>query len=163
MPGIFSGSEIVELGVQIEVNGRDFYHTLVGKSHSAKAKKVFKLLEGEEEKHIADFQKVLDSVQKYEPKEAYPTEYFSYMNSLAGEYVFTKHGKGVEIAEGAKNEKEAVELGIGFERDSIKFYEGMRKIVPSRSGQIIDKLIEEEKEHVNKLTELKEMSKWPKK
>ncbi len=31
MGNIFAGSEIVELGIQIEKNGRDFYNTLAKK------------------------------------------------------------------------------------------------------------------------------------
>ena len=37
MGNIFAGSEIVELGIQIEKNGRDFYNTLVSQSKSQKA------------------------------------------------------------------------------------------------------------------------------
>ncbi len=32
MGNIFAGSEIVELGIQIEKNGRDFYNTLIKQS-----------------------------------------------------------------------------------------------------------------------------------
>ena len=155
MADIFSGSEIVELGVQIEVNGYDFYSVLSGKAKNKKAKEVFKYLAAEEKKHIARFQEILDMVQKYEPKEAYPTEYFSYMNSLAGTYVFTKKGKGSLIAKNTKDEKEAIDLGIGFEKDSIKFYEGMKKAAPPESNNIVDMIIAEEEEHINKLTDLK--------
>ncbi|MCQ9206688.1 MAG: ferritin family protein [Omnitrophica bacterium] len=155
MADIFSGSEIVELGVQIEVNGKDFYTALIGKAVSARAKEIFKYLADEEEKHIAKFREILDSVHKYEPKEAYPTEYFAYMSSLASGYVFTKKGKGTEIAKSAKTDKEAIDLGIGFEKDSINFYEGMKKIVPEEGLGIIGLLIDQEQDHVKKLTNLK--------
>jgi len=152
---IFSGSEIAELGVQIEVNGRDFYKALIDKSKNQKAKETFNFLEKEEEGHITRFREILDAVHKYKPKEAYPTEYFSYMNSLASEYVFTKKGKGLEMAEKAKSDREAIDLGLGFENDSINFYEGMKKVVPDKSKAIVDKLIEEEHKHVKKLQDLR--------
>jgi len=153
--GKFAGSEVVEFGVQIEINGRDFYRTLVEKSKNEKAKELFEFLESEEEKHIKRFRDILKSLQNYKPKEAYPEEYFSYMNSLAGEYVFTKKGKGLEIASKVKSDKEALDLGIGFEKDSIVFYEGMKKIVSDSNKSILDKLIEEENNHLKKLTGLK--------
>ena len=155
MEGKFAGSEAVEFGIQIEINGRDFYKTLVEKSKNEKAKELFKFLEREEDGHIKKFRKILKSIQNYEPKEAYPEEYFSYMNSLASEYVFTKKGKGLEIANKVKTDKEALDLGIGFEKDSIVFYEGMKKIVPGSDGPILDKLIQEENNHLKKLTDLK--------
>lgn len=155
MGNIFAGSEIVEMGIQIEKNGRDFYNELVSKSKGQKAKEIFKYLAGEEEKHIAVFQNILDSVHKYEPVEAYPGEYFAYMNALASEYVFTQKDKGQEIARNTKSDMEAVELGIKSEKDSIIFYEGMKKVVPEHGHKVIDNLIEQEQNHLKQLSDLK--------
>jgi len=153
---IFAGSEIVELGIQIEKNGRDFYNALVEQLKNQKAKETFKYLAGEEEKHITVFQKILDSVHKYEPPETYPGEYFAYMNALARDYVFTQKDKGREIAKNIKGDKEAVNLGIGFEKDSIIFYVGMKKVVPEYDHKIADRLITQEQDHLRQLSELKE-------
>lgn len=155
MSNIFAGSEIVEIGIQIEKNGRDFYNTLVGQSKNQKAEDIFKYLAEEEEKHITSFQKILDSVHKYEPAESYPGEYFAYMNALAREHVFTQENKGGEIAKNTKSDKEAIESGIGFEKDSIIFYEGMKKVVPEHDLKIVDELIAQEQEHLRKLSDLK--------
>ena len=65
MGNVFSGSEIAEMGIQIEKNGKDFYNTLGTQSKDQKAKKVFEYLAQEEEKHIATFQRILDAVQKH--------------------------------------------------------------------------------------------------
>lgn len=156
MVNIFAGSEIVELGIQIEKNGRDFYNALVEQLKNQKAKETFKYLAGEEEKHIAVFQNILDSVHKYEPPESYPGEYFAYMNALARDYVFTQKDKGREIAKNVKGDKEAISLGIGFEKDSIIFYVGMKKVVPEYDHKIVDKLITQEQDHLRQLSELKE-------
>ena len=155
MANVFAGSEIVEMGVQIEKNGKDFYETLLGQSKNEKAKGIFKYLAQEEEKHIATFQDILDKVHKYEPPESYPGEYFAYMKALADEYVFTKENKGKEIAGNTKSDKEAVDLGIKFETDSILFYKGMKKVVPGEQHKVIDALIAQEKNHFYKLSELK--------
>lgn len=156
MVNIFAGSEIVELGIQIEKNGRDFYNALVEQFKNQKAKEAFKYLAGEEEKHIAVFQNILDSVHKYEPPESYPGEYFAYMNALARDYVFTQKDKGREIAKNVKGDKEAISLGIGFEKDSIIFYVGMKKVVPEYDHKIVDKLITQEQDHLRQMSELKE-------
>lgn len=156
MVNIFAGSEIVELGIQIEKNGRDFYNALVEQFKNQKAKETFKYLAGEEEKHIAVFQNILDSVHKYEPPESYPGEYFAYMNALARDYVFTQKDKGREIAKNVKGDKEAISLGIGFEKDSIIFYVGMKKVVPEYDHKIVDKLITQEQDHLRQMSELKE-------
>ena len=155
MGNIFVGSEIVEIGIQIEKNGRDFYNAVAKQSKKQKAREIFQYLAGEEEKHIAVFQKILDSVHKYEPPESYPGEYFAYMNALASEHVFTQKDKGSQIGKNVTGDKEAIELGIGAEKDSIIFYEGMKKVVPEYDHKLINELILQEQSHLRQLSDLK--------
>lgn len=155
MVNIFSGSEIVEMGIKIEKNGRDFYRELIKFSKNKNAQEVFGLLAREEESHIKTFENMLSTVKKYEPSEAYPGEYFAYIKSLASEYIFTKENKGSEAAKNIKDDLEAIQLGIGFEKDSILFYSEMKKFVLKGEQKIVDRLLEEEKVHLRKLNELK--------
>ncbi|MFH1201599.1 MAG: ferritin family protein [Candidatus Omnitrophota bacterium] len=155
MANIFSGSEIVELGIQIEKNGRDFYNTIAGQTRDPRIKKVFVFLKGEEEKHIIVFQEMLESVGRYEPPESYPGEYLAYMSALAVEYVFTQENKGNEIAQKIKGDKEAVDIGIKFEKDSVVFYEGMKKVVPISDHKAIDNLVAQEQSHLKQLLDLR--------
>ncbi len=155
MGNIFAGSEMVELGIEIERNGRDFYNTLASQSKNQKAGEIFRYLAGEEEKHIKVFQEILNKTEKYELSGLDADEYFAYMNALASEYVFTQKDKGKEIAKTIENDKEAVDMGIGFEKDSIIFYEGMKKAVPEYGLKIINELIMQEQSHLKKLSDLK--------
>lgn len=155
MANIFSASEVVEMGIQIEKNGWDFYNGVAGLSRNPAAKELFEFLAGEEKKHIKRFEGILSEVKKYEPSEAYPGEYFAYLKTLSEGHVFTKENKGKEAAKNIKTESQALDLALGFENESIVFYEGMKKVVLEDEQRILDKLIEEEKEHVRKLTELK--------
>ena len=155
MGNLFSATDIAEIGVQIEKNGKDFYDGVGKLSKNPKAKEVFEFLRGEEEKHIKRFEGLLSQVKKYEPSEAYPGEYFAYLKALSEGYIFTKANKGAEIARVIKSEKEAVDTGIGFEKDSILFYHEMKRFILSGEHKIIDKLIEEEQEHLRKLTDAK--------
>ena len=155
MGDTFSACEIVELAIQIEENGRDFYSALKEITDDSDIIEVFTFLANAEEKHIAAFRVIFNSTCKYEPEGVYSDEYFSYMNSLASQYVFTQEGKGGEIAKDVKSYTEGIELGIKFEKESIAFYEGMKKIIPSESIEIVDKLIAEEKEHLKTLISIK--------
>jgi len=155
MPDVFAGREIVEISVQIEKNGMDYYNALIKKTKNMKAKEVFKYLAGEEEKHIIIFKNILDALEKYEPQEVVTDEYFAYMNALASEHVFTIKNKGLDMAGKTKSDKEAIRLGIGFEKDSIIFYEGMKNVVPERDKKTVDAVIEQEKTHLRKLSEIK--------
>ena len=155
MGNIFSGSEIVELGINIEENGRDFYNNLAKQSKSKRAKEVFEFLAGEEERHIKVFQGLLAKTTAYEPAGLDADEYSAYMSTLAGEYIFTKKDQGGKIAKAIKSDGEAIDKGIGFEKDSVVFYQGIKKTVPDYDRKIIDELIFQEESHLLRLTELK--------
>ena len=159
MSNVFAGSEIVEIGIEIEKNGRDFYEELAAKTKDRKAKDMFVYLAEQERLHIDTFKVILDAVHKYEPPESYPGEYFAYMKALADEHIFTKRGKGREIAKGATNDRKAVELGITFEKESILFYQGMKKVVPEGQVGPVDELIAQENSHLFKLYSVKESMK----
>lgn len=158
MGNILAGNEIVELGIQIEKNGRDFYTALASRIKNKKVVEIFGYLASEEEKHIVVFQKILEGLSRNEPPESYPGEYLSYMTSLSGEYVFTQKDKGTEVATRVKDEKEAVNLGIGFEKDSIVFYEGMKGAVPEYDLKAVEELISQEQYHLKQLLELKRIN-----
>ena len=155
MGNLFSATDVVEIGVQIEKNGKDFYDGVRKASKNTKAKQIFEFLSGEEEGHIKRFAALLSQVKKYEPSEAYPGEYFAYLKALSEGYVFTKANKGSELAKTIKDDSGAVDMGIGFEKDSILFYHEMKRFVLEGEHKIIDKLLEEEQAHLKKLTELK--------
>jgi rubrerythrin len=155
MGNIFAGSEVVEIGIQIEKNGKDFYSALAKQSKNPTAMEVFKFLSGEEEKHIKAFQGILDKTDKYEPLGLDADQYYAYMNALASEYVFTQKNKGEEIAKTIKADKEAIDMGVRFEKDSIVFYAGIKKVVPVYDQKIVDELIIQEQNHLRQLLELK--------
>ncbi len=155
MADTFAISEVLELAVQIEINGKDFYDILAKQSKNKNAKDIFKHLTDEEEKHRETFQKMLDSVKTDAPEGAYPEEYFAYIRALAEGKVFAQKNKGKETAKNVKNEKEALDLGINAEKFSILFYEGMKKLVPGEDNKMIDVVIDEEKDHLRQLVEPK--------
>ncbi|MBC7190265.1 hypothetical protein H5U35_08720, partial [Candidatus Aerophobetes bacterium] len=96
-----------------------------------------------------------ESGEIYQPPQAYSDEYFAYLRALSEEYVFTREKKAKEIAEKVKDEKEAVEIGINAEKDSILLYTEMKKLVLKNAQQSIDRLISEEQKHLKTLSELK--------
>ena len=140
----FLSSDIVESGIQIEKNGKDFYEIVAASSKNDKAKQIFLYLAKEEEKHIKTFEVILSGIETYEPAESYSEE-----------HVFTKEKKGIEIAQKVNTDMEAIDLAIGFEKDSILFYYEMKKILLEKDYKPVDKLIEQEQEHLRKLSEVK--------
>jgi rubrerythrin len=152
----FSACEVIEMGIQIEKNGKRFYEKLAELAENEHAKKVLRGLASAEEEHIKVFRDIFKGSCSYDPEGAYPEEYFSYMRSLASEYVFTKEGEGEKAALTVETYSQGLFLGISFEKDSILFYQEMKKFVPGAEREKIDILIENEKEHLNVLVKMKE-------
>ncbi len=151
----FSGREIVEIGVIIEQNGRDFYRELVSWSDDNALKIAFEYLAKEEEKHINYFLRILDKIKEGAGKEGVSEEFFSHISQLASQHVFTQRNKGKEMAKGVASSIEAIDMGIRFEKESIDLFEGMRKLVPTEDVVIVNTLLEEEEQHLKKLIDLK--------
>ena len=157
MGNIFVGSEIVEIGIQIENNGRDFYNMLARRSENEKAKEIFGFLAGEEEKHIKVFEGILEKTQEFAPQGLDADDYLRYMKVLAGEHIFTQKDRGAEIAQNTGSDKEAIDVAIRFEEDSIVFYTGIKRIVPEYDHKVIEALIMQEENHLKQLLDLRKL------
>ena len=157
MSHFFKASELVELAILIERNGEEFYSSLKKSTQNENAREVFSYLAGEEKKHIAIFQNLLQPLEKYQPIESYPGEYEGYTKAMADSHVFTKKDTGKDLAQKIKTPLEAIDVAMRFEKDSILFFESMRQFIPNAEHKTVDELINEERDHIVKLKELKEI------
>lgn len=152
---LFSGSELLEVALGIEKNGAAFYQALADKTKNKDAKAIYAYLAGEEKKHLNTFQGMLDSVGKYQPPENYPGEYMLYLKSLVDNTVFTDLAAAQREAEKTSSETEALGIGIQAEKDSILFYLEMQNLVSPPDGKVVSTIIDEERDHLRQLSELK--------
>lgn len=157
MGQLFRASELVELAVAIERNGEEFYTSLKESARDKKVREVFDWLAAEEKKHIGVFQGLVEPVKKYEPIETYPGEYEAYMKEVADSHVFVKRGAGKRLALELKSPSEAIGLAVRFEKDTILFFQAMRQFIPHVQHQTVDELTNEERKHIVKLKELRDM------
>lgn len=148
--------EIIEIGIEIEKNGAAFYHELKGSAKTSHVRDLFAFLAEEEKKHVVRFQEILDSVGGYQISEAYYyTEYMDYMKAIADNHVFKSNISVKEVADKAKTPKEAVDIAIGFEKESILLFHEMWHLVPESDKKAIQKLIDEERDHIRRLSAIK--------
>jgi rubrerythrin len=153
----FSIKEIVDIGIQIEENGETFYKIVSDKIKSDKAKDIFIFLANEEIKHVEMFKSIANEVEANQKDDGeYNEDYFSYVKALASEHLFTSKGQGEILAQKVSTDIEAIEIGINFEKDSIIFYQEMSKMVKDNDLKILNKVIEQEKSHLTKLTSIKQ-------
>jgi len=155
MADIFKAGEIVDIAIQIERNGYAFYKELSKTSRNFPVQEAFGLMAAEEKEHIAAFEKLSEKSGAFAPPESYPGEYMLYLKAFAGQNIFTKEKQGSAAADKVSSDAEAIDMAVGFEKDSIIFYYDMKKFIPREEEGVIDSLIDEEKKHLERLLRLR--------
>ncbi len=158
-PIYFSGKELIEIALRVEENGWSFYHEAEKGAENEETKSLFNYLAGQELKHIEDFKRLYKLVKEERTRESvdltYDEEIALYLKALADSKVFTDPGEGFRRARALKDDREAIEVAIGFEKDSLLFYHEMSKIIREEDKKIVESLIAQEREHLLKLNEIK--------
>jgi len=152
---LFTGGQVVELAMQIERNGAAFYEAARMKAGSDAAKKLFDYLIGEEQKHLRTFREMLKDLELVRPREQYEGEWGAYLGAAAAEHVFTDDALARSAIDGIRDERQAIQFAIGFEKDSILLFYELSNLVEGRNKAVVEKLVNEEREHLRKLSELK--------
>lgn len=148
----FGASEIFQFAIRIEENGEKFYRKVADLSDDTNLKNLFTFLADEEAKHKQTFGELLSKIEKYEPPEAYPDEYFAYLRAYADQIVFPSMID--KELDKKMNSVSAVEFGIRRELDSILYYLEVKNLVPETQRHLIDSIIDEERSHFLKLSNL---------
>ena len=128
------------------------------KFKESKVKEIFSYLADEETKHKKIYQEMVSKIEKYEPLESYPGEYFAYLRAYADNVIFSKEKLEEKISK-IGDLVSAIEFGMNIERDSILYYQDIKNLVPENRRIPIDKIIEEERRHFLKLLEIKKTTK----
>ncbi|MBI5587561.1 MAG: ferritin family protein [Deltaproteobacteria bacterium] len=155
-PVHFSGKEVLTMAVRIEENGMRFYTDAARAAKSDGLKELFKVLAEEEGRHIKIFSELKRLVADDTVNEGFDpqlSEASLYLKAIADTEVFTRADKGKKVARQVHDEKGALKVAIDMEKDSLLFYYELQRLIRERDKAVIESLIEQEKEHVRKLTE----------
>jgi len=151
---LFEPSEVFQFAIRIEENGEKFYRQMVQKFEDPKVKELFSYLADEEIKHKKTYEEMVSKIEKYEPFETFPGEYFAYLRAYADKIIFTQKEFDEEIAK-IKDINAALDYAINAELNSILYYQEVKNLVSENQRSTIDKIIEEERRHFVKLSEIK--------
>lgn len=148
----YTGEEIIELALEMERSGKAFYEKAVPYAEGAKLKEMLGYLAKEEEKHIAEFQKLGDKLSKeFVPNESYVGEYGEYLKAMINSHIFNVSNLE-DLIKGIKTDREILNFALSFEKDSIVIFQEFVNFVNTTGHEIIKQLINEEKGHIKKIT-----------
>lgn len=145
------GKEFLEVAIEIERNGYKLYE-LASENKDKEVRDILLQLAGREREHEHTFRDMLTRVDGYVPED--PCENYEYIKSVADSSIFTGERVQALMTKRAMTDIEAVEAGIGFEKDSILLYSEVRGMVPRQDQDIIDMIVNEEKKHLSELNHM---------
>ena len=150
-----SASDIVDLAMQLEQSGEAFYRAVAKKTQSSDIRALFEYLADEEVKHYRVFSKLGKLLQDNPLMTDEEWEqYVQYLNATVQSAFFEGPDKALAAAEEVTEEKEAVRMAMGFEKETLLFFYDLRATVPAADRPFIDKVIAQEKTHIRRLAEM---------
>ena len=158
---IFSGNELLNIAISIERRGMTFYDIMAKSTDNEVARAVFEALVDMEREHIRIFEDMMDEIDSSHTSESQSPELSGYVQALIDDAVFTDDMITSEMATQADSDIKALELAISAEKDSILFYYEMKDLMPKQTQTAIQRIILEEKSHLQQLTEVKKRLQAP--
>jgi rubrerythrin len=152
---VFSPGELINIAIGIERSGITFYDIMARTTDNEMAREIFEEFVMMEREHLNLFQDLLGEVGNDRPPETSTPEYSGYLQALIDDAVFTNDAIMSEMVTQADSDIKALEVGISAEKDSILFYHELKVIMPKRTIPVLDRIIAEEKSHLQQLTAIK--------
>ncbi len=154
----FDVREMLKLAIKIEENGYKFYTYMTKKMESKEMKNLFTFLADEEVKHKRIFEVMSAKLGDYKLVENLPAEYLDYLRVYTNTSIFQQEMSEKDM-EKLADISSAFRYSIGRESDSILFYHELKNFIPESKHNAIDMIIEEERKHYIKLSELSQQIK----
>lgn len=154
MGNLFNLAEVVDLGIEKEKKRRDFYAYVAKQFKEKEMQELFLRLKDWEELHIKKVSELRKDIQDQEVTESYEGELGAYMQALVDDQLYNEV-LPKKFAQTVKTPHSAIRYGIGFEKDAILFFSGLLRYFISSHKEIIQKLIDEERQHIIYLYQLK--------
>jgi rubrerythrin len=140
-------TEVLEMAVQTEKLGFQFYTSMAEKfKQDAELVKLFTTLPSKERNHERTFSDLKNLVAKSGPETVEWQEVSNYMRAFVESEFFLGRGKSLPSMDHLKTVRDAVRFAMGFEKETLLYFLGLRGIV--REKGVVDEVINEEKSHI---------------
>ncbi len=143
----YSINEIMEMAVQTERLGYRFYTNMAEKfKKNGKLAELFTTLAAKEKTHEKTFMELKAMVAEHGPEPVRWEDVSDYLRAFVESEFFLGRGKALPSLERVKTAKNAVNFALGFEKETLLYYLGLRPIVKEK--EILDEVINEEQSHI---------------
>jgi rubrerythrin len=149
---ILRAADITELAMELEKSGEAFYRAVAGKVASPEVRALFEDLANQEVAHYRIFQKLARSIreQPFMTDEEWDM-YQDYLDATVQSAFFEGADKALAAADEVEDEEQALRMAIGFEKETMLFFHDLQDKVPERGKETVERVIIEERRHVQRL------------
>ena len=150
---LLSAEEIFTMAKEIEKSGEAYYRTIAASTDSPELKELFEHLADQEVRHFRYF----DRLSREYPELVIDAEQWeqtsAYIKATTDSRFFVGEDKAISLARGVQEPLEAIDIAIGFEKDTLLFFYELLNVTPENSRAAAREIVEEEKRHVQLLSE----------
>lgn len=151
----FSINEIIDMAVELEKTGFEFY-TECSKyfSSNSKQSEFFLKLASEENNHKQIFTSMLENLPETEGN--FPDEYYEYLSAIISGRIFKNNNDIKTFLNNLKDEDDILKAALNAEKDSVLWYSELKSVYPQndKANKILDDIIQEEKSHILQISKM---------
>jgi len=149
---IYKAADIWEMALEIEKSGELFYSAVAKKAKSPEVAALFVDLAEQEVLHYATFRKLSQTTWDLSEMPAGQwDEYLLYLQATIQSTFFEGRDKALALADQVTDQREALRLAMGFEKETLLFFYDLRDMVSAADRDTITRIVEEEKRHIKRL------------
>ena len=153
MSMLMSEQEIFSMAMEIEKSGKAFYNTILNSAPDEKTEDLFSFLAKEEQRHYDFFHKLSEMSGNLIIQDEDWEDISEYIKATTDSRFFIGEEKAIQAAKNVNNIREAIDIAISFEKDTLLFFYELLNVTPEGSKEAAKKIVDEEKRHILLLSE----------
>lgn len=149
---LLTGDELIEIAMRLEEHGEAFYTAAAEEAAKAEVKALFEELALQEQYHRRAFQRMGRGVVELALSSEQWEQFQAYTGALLRQSLFDRPESALGQAVEAPAKQDALQAALGFEKETLLFFHELRGAVKGPARQTIDRIIEEERRHIQRLS-----------
>ncbi|MEO0091823.1 MAG: ferritin family protein [candidate division WOR-3 bacterium] len=157
MQTFYSAVEVIEMAIKTEETGFAFYTNAAKTTRPKSLASLFAKLAQEEKKHKKFFNDLFQIVKHGPATIPFDWEETGlYLKAITDSKFFLGKDKALSLIKRVRTPKALLDYALSFEKETLLFYSEIKNFVKLDEQDIVSKIIEQEKEHIRKLSQEKQ-------
>jgi len=149
-------TQFIDMAIKDEVSGEAFYKAFAEITDNAELKAQYEKIAMQEHHHMESFSKMKDAVTEATIPEEYVGQYETYLNTFLTTRAFPDAVAAAQAAKNVSGDAAAIDMALRMEKDTLLMYYEVRDFIPASHQDFVKEIMDEERQHIAALTNLKE-------